>query len=174
LKVSPRAEKFLDRCSLALEDFEVILAETPCPWHLVLGVIFTESAGRPGALRFEPDYAYLFNPAKFSEANLWTAKTEEALQKFSYGLMQIMLAVARERGFEGHPSLLLVPRTNVAIGVKYLTELYSRHGNWRDAVSAYNAGRPAKLGGGAYRNQAYVDSVFAAAKLFAEDGDVAS
>lgn len=69
----------------------------------------------------------------------------------SYGLMQIL---AGSRG--PYPSVstaeLLDPVTNIRLGAAFLNQLLGRYSE-RDAVSAYNAGRP--IAG----NQPYVDDV---------------
>ncbi len=107
--------------------------------------------------------------AAVAEAKL--AATEVALQSFSFGLMQIMLATAREAGFNLHPKLLLVPKINLTWGTHHLFENFRRYGSWPDAVAAYNWGHPARaLLGGKYKNQDYVDKVFAAAKDFEVSG----
>lgn len=78
----------------------------------------------------------------------------------SWGLMQLLLATARE--VLGQSDLtttqLINPRTNIEAGTKYLSQLWARYGNMRDAIAAYNAGSP-RLIQGKYVNQDYVDKV---------------
>jgi len=165
--LSSDGEKFLARCGLTADQFREVLVPHPCPPHLVLGLIHTESGGNPDALRYEPGYQYHFEPTTEAKVHGWTTPTEVALQSFSYGLMQIMLATARERGFHLHPKLLFVPKINVAWGTFHLFELRRRFSSWENAVAAYNWGHPAKkLLSPVYKNQDYVDKVFAAAGKF--------
>jgi len=80
----------------------------------------------------------------------------------SWGLMQLLLATARE--VSGSPNLtttqLIQPRVNIEAGTKFIAQLQKRFGNMRDAIAAYNAGSP-RLNPktGKYINQEYVDRV---------------
>lgn len=162
---------FLQKIGLAPEVFAEILKTYPCPPALVLGLIATESSGNPDALRFEPTYPYLYDVPRYAKILGWSEPTEKALQMFSYGLMQIMLAVAREHGFNFHPRLLLQPKTNLTWGCHHLWSLFRRYQNWADAISAYNYGHPAKkMLTGKYKNQEYVDRVYFYAAGFQLDG----
>lgn len=79
----------------------------------------------------------------------------------SWGLMQVMLATAR--GVLNIPDMtttqLINPRTNIEAGTKLLADNWTRFGNLRDAVAAYNAGTPRLGTDGKYVNAAYVDKV---------------
>lgn len=79
----------------------------------------------------------------------------------SWGLMQLLLATAR--GVLGDPNLtttqLINPRVNIEAGTKFLSQLWSRFGNMRDTIAAYNAGSPRLNAQGKYVNQDYVDKV---------------
>ena len=77
----------------------------------------------------------------------------------SWGPMQVMGAVAWELGFRGHFVDLCDTRTGIEYGCKKLKELMLKYNSMEDAVSAYNAGRPAKTKGGLYINEQYVDGV---------------
>lgn len=160
--LSPAGLQYLSRTGLAPDTFaEVLKPYPPMPPAIVLGLIATESGGNPDALRFEPAYPYLFEVKKFAKLNQWTEQTEQALQMFSYGLTQVMLAVAREAGFYNHPRLLLQPKTNLVWGTHHLWRQYRRYGSWADAVAAYNYGHVAKtLLKKNYKNQQYVDRVY--------------
>jgi soluble lytic murein transglycosylase-like protein len=164
--------EFLKRCGLSELEFLSILKGTPCPNSLVLGVIQTESSGYADAMRFEAKYEYVHDVERYARMYKWTTETELTLQKFSYGLMQIMLATARWRGFTHHPRRLLEPKTNVAWGVYHLHALYQQFKTWPDAVAAYNYGHPAKtLITKKYKNQEYVDRVYRHAASFQVDGE---
>lgn len=80
----------------------------------------------------------------------------------SWGLMQVMLATGKE--VLGDPNLTITkltqPRVNIEVGTKFLKQLWTRFGNMRDAIAAYNAGSPRiDKKTGKYGNQAYVDKV---------------
>ena len=94
----------------------------------------------------------------------------------SWGLMQLLLATARE--VLGSPSLtttqLIQPRVNIEAGTKFIADNWRRWGNIRDAIAAYNAGSPridSKTG--KYINQDYVDKVTKYYNLYKELGTTA-
>jgi len=127
----------------------------PC---LVSAIILTESGGDEAAVRFEPAYRWLYTPDKVRPASC-SKNTEQNLQKTSWGLMQIMGAVARERGFRGWLTLLLQPENNIEYGCRHVRHLFDRPWDMSDVIAAYNFGSPIRTPSGAYRNQRYVDSV---------------
>ncbi len=80
----------------------------------------------------------------------------------SWGLMQLLLSTARQ--VLGKPNLttteLIQPAVNIEAGTKFLSQLWKRFGNMRDAIAAYNAGSPRiDKSTGKYTNQYYVDKV---------------
>lgn len=80
----------------------------------------------------------------------------------SWGLMQLLLSTARD--VLGNNQLtttqLIQPRVNIEAGTKFLSQLWRRFGNMRDAIAAYNAGSPRiDPKTGKYVNQSYVDKV---------------
>jgi soluble lytic murein transglycosylase-like protein len=79
----------------------------------------------------------------------------------SYGLMQIMLSTAMERGFRFEfPFELFEPDTNIKWGCSHLKYLHDLYKNWQDVIAAYNQGNNRKRSDGKYVNQeAYVDIV---------------
>lgn len=100
----------------------------------------------------------------------------------AYGLMQMTLQTARGLGYKGAAGSrdtltgLYDPAANVALGVRYLADLYRTTRDIDAAVSAYNAGLSGERAGDAKRtrndaaapfiNQAYVDKVKAFAAAF--------
>lgn len=153
--------KFLKAIGLDPTTFQNIARVYQIPEHLILGIIRQESGGRAKALRFEPKYKYLCNTPVFAKLMSWTPATEESLQKFSWGLMQIMLATARDLGFDKHPTVLLQPDQNVGWSCLYLSRLFAKYKSWSDTISAYNYGHVAKeLLTNRYKNQKYVDGVY--------------
>jgi len=147
---------------------------------LVRAVISVESSGNQFAWRTEHHYRYLWDvqkkvpfrkitqqesqseqaPIDF-RAKIGSRNTEWVGQQASWGPMQIMGAVARELGFEGHfPELCGLP--GVEYGCKKLSKLvdryYDKYG-MEGVVAAYNAGSPI-LVAGRYANRDYVNKVF--------------
>lgn len=128
---------------------------------VMLAIIRTESAGRPFAVRYEPRYKWLHEPARFAKLHGITTDTERALQRMSYGLTQIMGATARsEAGFSDPLPRLFDAETNIAAGAIYFAKLIDRYsGSLDDAIAAYNAGSVRKKPNGEYVNQVYHDRV---------------
>lgn len=58
----------------------------------------------------------------------------------SYGLCQIKLETAKWMGYTGTKEELLNPIVNANWAAKYLRKQYNKYGDWRRAISAYNAG----------------------------------
>lgn len=145
---------------------------------LVAAIAQVESAGNPHALRVETGYRWLWNvrsdepltlekptmiPRDFPAPRFVTRATEFWQQKTSWGVMQVMGAVARELGAkEPYLAALTDPERGIEIGCKFLVSLHRRFGEdhgWAGVVAAYNAGRPAYDDAGAFINQGYVDKV---------------
>ena len=143
--------------------------DTPIPPALVLGIIETESNGNPHAARYEQNYRWTLPQAP--RPGNCTQNTETVMQKTSWGLMQIMGAVAREHGFTGWLSALTGPEQNVIVGLIHLVKLHKRFFEkygMDGVVAAYNAGSPRFEEGGKFVNQKYVDLVKANAAQFEE------
>lgn len=154
------AERLMRRAGIDTAFLLDIEKNSQVPAELILAIIQVESSGRQLAIRYEPKYPYLSKPKDWARAMGWTVRTEVALQRFSYGLMQIMLATARDMKCAVHPSHLFDPKCNVSWGAKYLNWLHRRYLNWDDVISAYNQGSPKrKMFSKKYRNQEYVDAV---------------
>ena len=131
------------------------------PQKLLEAIIETESANNKWAIRYEDHYRWLFRPNYYASQNIISLDTEKEAQKTSWGLMQIMGAVARERGFDGaYLSELCKPEVGIKYGSKHLKMHYKKYDNWKDAVASYNAGSPRHKDNGDYVNQRYVDKVF--------------
>jgi soluble lytic murein transglycosylase-like protein len=125
---------------------------------LLEGQVLTESDGDPNAFRFEKAFyeRYILDkPLTIAKAGAYGP-----FAACSVGLMQIMVEVAYELGFDGRPEQLFTPRVNLAWGARKLRRLL----DWADgdivrALCAYNGGavgnavRP-------LRNQRYADKVF--------------
>lgn len=134
---------------------------------LIYAIIETESGWNPYAVRYEPNWRYLIEiPDKMLNALGITRDTEKQLQKFSWGLMQVMGSVARELNFTGLLTELVNPRINVNLGVRHFKRFLGKYKNLEDAIASYNAGSPRKREDGKYINQQYVDKVLANYKKY--------
>lgn len=137
--------------------------------RVIMAVVRVESAGNPLAVRYEPDYRYLVSPDVWAKRLGLSTATETAMQRMSFGVMQVMGAVAREYGFDGNLlSLVKDPLQALRYGVHHLASMYDRFGpksaqGLRDfdeaAVAAYNAGSPRRGGNGRWVNEGYVKKV---------------
>lgn len=134
------------------------------PYGLVSAIIRVESNGDPWAVRYEPGFqrAYL-------DGKVWpmfgaiTQETEIITRATSWGLMQVMGQVARERGFVGaYLSELCQGSIGIEYGCRQLRHLADRyfdaHG-WNGVISAYNQGFPRRDASGDFMNSQYVRKV---------------
>jgi soluble lytic murein transglycosylase-like protein len=125
---------------------------------IVYGVCMQESRLNPLAARHEKNYMWVFNPALVKPSGC-SLDTEFAMQRTSFGVMQVMGAVFREMGFVGW--LTEIPG-NIEIqldyGCKFLAQKIKKYG-LQEGILAYNAGSPRKDPTGNYVNQYYFDGV---------------
>jgi hypothetical protein len=160
---------------------------------LLAALVEKESAGETAAWNPEPRYRYFWNVRtgapfrRVSELELaakFPPKDFPALagdpdnewwgQQASWGLTQIMGAVAREHGYAAKylPALCSDPAANLAIGaahlaanVRWASALYvgleggRQAATTRAALAAYNGGRGGNSPTGPLRNAAYADDV---------------
>jgi len=130
---------------------------------VVYGVSMAESGLRPWVCRYEPRWKWLVDPAKVRPYDCSLA-TEKALQKTSWGIMQVMGAVLRELGYEGWiTAIVALPAIQLDYGCIFLKKKIDRYGPV-EGIAAYNSGKPIKGAGGKYINQAYIDKVLLCAK----------
>lgn len=130
---------------------------------VVIAMAEVETCFRPLLCRYEPKFRYLFSPEIFARHLDQSVDTEKAQQMTSWGMLQVMGAVARECGFTG-PLTQLAADTELGLqfAVIHLFRLRNRYPNGWDYVAAYNAGSPRRNEDGTYVNQRYVDEVLAA------------
>lgn len=126
---------------------------------LVGAIVQVESGGNGYAMRYEPKWDYLLTPEKFAKMLGITEETERQMQRFSYGVMQVMGSVARELGFQSSLAKLTHQGLGIEFGCLKLKQLLTKYPHLTDAVAAYNAGSPRKTPEGFYVNQIYVDKV---------------
>jgi len=128
------------------------------PWELVYAICQVESSLNPLATRHEPHYRWLVGDNDAMDP------LERRDQMTSWGLMQVMGAVARELGHRGPLADLLTPATGLFYGCLHLRRFRAKYDLWPDVIAAYNAGSPRRVAGhvGPYINQSYVDKVLSA------------
>lgn len=153
--------------------------------RIIGGLVQVESGGNPWAWNPEPRYRYFwdvktdkpfraitsaeltsqFPPPDFHSVvgdpdNEWWA------QQASWGLMQVMGAVARELGFTSpYLTELCDPTRNLVVGCKKLKHLMDwAHGESAKALAAYNGGEGNNQTA-PYHNQAYADKVLHTASV---------
>jgi hypothetical protein len=155
---------------------EAIAAPHGLDSQLILAMIAQESSGRPSAWNPEPHYRWLWDvdadapfrtltdaeavsekpPADFPHPPGVDRDAEWWGQQASWGLMQVMGAVARERGFrDADLPGLCVPWVGIYYGVLHLVHLRKRF-DGDDMLATYNGG-PAAKG----KNREYVAAVHA-------------
>lgn len=130
-------------------------------WRLVYAIVRAESNFEPLACRYEPGWNknWLVTPDVFAKSLGQSIQTEIVQQSTSFGLMQVMGAVARELGYKEHLVGLCDPETGLHYGCKKLAQLVKKYPSLNDAVAAYNAGSPRRQPNGLYTNQGYVDKI---------------
>lgn len=126
---------------------------------LMAAFIAQESGGIPQRTRFEPAWHFYNDPEKYARLLGISVETEKQLQCFSYGLMQIMGASARDMGYAGFLGQLCDPDIGLSVACKFLDEKRKKYHDLKDMISSYNMGTPRKTPAGLYVNQAYVDGV---------------
>jgi len=126
---------------------------------VIAAIVSVESSGETCATRYEPHYRWTIDPEPFAKSNRVTIQTEMTQQKTSWGLMQVMGAVAREYDFKGHLVELCSPKVGLEYGVKHFKNYLDKYSSEDDAISAYNQGSNKLTSTGKYRNQHYVDKV---------------
>jgi soluble lytic murein transglycosylase-like protein len=129
----------------------------------VSAIISAESSWNPWVVRHEPLYTYLYCPRECaSKFGIPSATTETFMQKTSFGLMQVMGAVAREAGFDRWLTELLQPEIGLQYGCMHLKKQLARYGgDEMKAAASYNHGSAQMTSGRLFVNQWYVDRVHA-------------
>lgn len=168
------------------KEIQSAAADFGLPIWLVAAIVQVESSGSAWAWNPEPRYRYLWDvrgnrPFRSMTASELASKVpppdfaclagdrdqEFWAQQASWGLMQVMGAVARERGYRGpYLTELLNPDAGIHYGCAHLSVLRDRFfasHDWPGVIAAYNAGSP-RISGGQYENQAYVEKVLRTAK----------
>lgn len=138
-------------------------------WQLVAAICYHESGCNPYAVRYEPNYRWLYKTNVFARKLGVTELTERKGQKHSYGLMQVMGSVAREAGFHSYFPELFNFDKNLYYGCKHLAGYKSRWLTESDYISAYNQGSPRLGPDGKYWNQSYVSRILELKDIVSND-----
>lgn len=128
-------------------------------FRLLDSIIITESHYDQWAMRYERHFKTSDDVPVFARKNGITRATETELEKFSWGLGQVMGGTARWLGYTGPLPLLCMPEQNLLVMVKLIKKLQSRYDTEDEVIAAYNAGSARYEDDGSFRNQAYVDKV---------------
>jgi soluble lytic murein transglycosylase-like protein len=115
--------------------------------NLLAAVIHQESAGQIYAVRYEPNFFDKYVKPKTRQTlqghvpRLCSLETERRMRATSFGLMQIMGQVARERGFKGEfLTELLDPAANIKWGSEFLQTLLLKYEGTDRALLRWNGG----------------------------------
>lgn len=127
--------------------------------NLVTAIVGIESAYNTDAVRYESHYKWLYKPDEFAKQLGLSVETESELQKFSYGLMQCMGAVARENGFSGPLFRLCRPDLGLEYGCAHFAKYFRKYNDLKRTLAAYNGGPGAILADGTFKNESYVNKV---------------
>jgi len=126
--------------------------------NLIKAIITVESDNNVFAFRYEPTLKF----ADWYNTILSEKERTNDYSYCSYGLMQVLFAVAKGNGFRGSPTQLFLPEHNIKYGTKLLSTLQKHYKSIPDVISAYNQGSNAKNEDGKYKNQDYVNKVLKA------------
>lgn len=141
-------------------------SRTGLPERFIAAVIQVESAGNPWSMRFEPSFYAMVQREGFKAPAGVSRPTELNARCFSWGLMQIMGQVARERGcLDPYLSALCEPRIGILWGCRQLAKCRDRfleRFGWAAVAAAYNGGFGAVKKDGTFTNPHYPKAVLAA------------
>lgn len=128
--------------------------------EIIAATIMAESRNIPYAIRFEPDWDYFPDHddiVSYGTKVGMSYHTVKNSMATSWGLMQVMGAVAYEYGFYDWFTKLNNVSTGIKYGAMHLATMQRRWGTKpADIYAAYNAGRVV-LVNGKYKNQKKVD-----------------
>lgn len=115
--------------------------------NLLCAVIHQESGGKPYAVRYEPAFYKTYVQTKTAKTLLGhvpttcSLETEKQMRATSFGLMQMMGQVFRERGFRGEfLTETLDPAINIKFGSEFLKHLLDKNGSTEKALLRWNGG----------------------------------
>lgn len=127
---------------------------------LVRAIITHESNWDTYAMRYEAHYQWLYKEIECAKKMRCRLDLEIFSQKTSWGLGQMMGAVARELGHEGSMAQLTDGFINMKYVCMHLKNIKQRFKDQDSIIAVYNGGPNAVYKKeGIYPNQGYVDSV---------------
>jgi hypothetical protein len=150
---------------LPLELIKKVAEANMIPPAFLAAIVIGESGGDQFAIRFEPHYKWLFKVKENAAENKITEDTERVMQMTSWGLCQVMGAVARELGIKGSIFAMLEPSVNLKIASHLIVRLRNKYKSPEDIFAAYNAGSVIKKSNGEYSNQLYVNKAMSFMKM---------
>jgi len=142
---------------VALDDvFAEIGAETGVDANLLRAIATVKSKNDPWYLRYCPT----FSRFSMKNANPDTdVNTEMALCQCELGVMGVKGAFAREDGYTGKLTALLIPENGIRSGAMRIAKLLKRFGNDTDAaLAAYDTDIASKVND-RYTHQAFISAV---------------
>jgi len=121
-------------------------------------LITTESDWNQWCVRYEPSYKWIVEGPDTGGIKT-TPITESEMQKYSYGLCQIMGNWYYDMGFRGFCTELLDPRLNILIATKIIKKhMLDGIESVDELYSVYNAGSLRLKEDGTFCNQKNVDN----------------
>jgi soluble lytic murein transglycosylase-like protein len=126
--------------------------------NLAHAVATVESRLDPSVARYEENFHYILTPERFAKLLGITTRTETEFQRCSWGVMQVMGAVARELNYQAQLPLLLQPQLGALYGCRKLHSVLKKYSDLSEAIASYNSGSPIRKNG-ILINQTYVDKV---------------
>lgn len=137
------------------------------PPELVRAIVQVESDGNSYATRYEPGFfrRYVEKNADVNAFAPCSLDTERTMRATSFGLMQVMGQVARERGYKGpYLTALCDPATGLQYGCLHLAAFRRRFAGlgWDAVCAAYNGGAGAVKGRTEFSNPEYPAKVLKA------------
>lgn len=132
-----------------------------CPYEILSAIIGVESSWNPWVVRYEENFIHIDSPAKWARNLGITAASETVLQRFSWGLGQIMGGTLRGLAYAGPLNMLCLPDLNIDMTCQFFKKNCAKYDSVDDQIVAYNAGTPRKTASGQYseEEQEYLDKV---------------
>lgn len=121
-------------------------------------LVMTESRYNPWATRYELDYRWLYKVEEMAKVVGVQTVTMKVMQQTSYGICQVMSAVAYEYGFRGFGAQLCDPVMSLDYACMHLKKKIKQY-SLKDPIDiyhVYNAGSVQKKNG-EYTNKKNVD-----------------
>lgn len=138
------------------------------PPELVAAMVQVESTDNPWATRYEPGFytRYVEKNPDVKAISPCSLDTERRLRATSFGLLQVMGQVARERGCKlPYLTELCTPEVGLYYGCRRLAACAARYKDafgWAAVCAAYNGGAGAVKGHNNYTNPEYPAKVLKA------------